>query len=59
MSLLSIILFPARFEEALKWSKNAASQYPDWENAYEIMGRALLKLGRHSSARKALEKAVS
>ena len=48
-----------RFEEALQWSKRAAGQFPDWEPAYEITGKVLIKLGRYSSAKKALEKAVS
>ena len=34
-------------------------QMPDWEAAYVIMGRALIKLGRHSEAVGALNKAVS
>ena len=32
---------------------------PDWDAAYDIMGRVLIQLGNHSEAIVALKKAVS
>ena len=48
-----------RYKEAFEWSKLAAEQEPDWEHAYDIMGKVLHKLGNRTNAVKTLKKAVS
>ena len=50
---------PETYEEAYELTKKAVKQEPKWEEAHNMMGNCLVKLGRFSEARDAFKKSVS
>ena len=60
ITLASMLLkHTSRYQEAYEMSKKAVQVEPKWEEAYNMEGNCLMKLGRYSEAKAAFQRAVS
>ena len=59
IQLASVLLYTNRYEEAYKMARKSVKVEPDWEEAYNMMGKCLVKLKKYSDGVTAFKTAVS